>query len=204
MEIRDARPEEYAAIAEMTVAAYLAVGVAPDAPYMAELRDAEHRAKNAELVVAVDGGRLVGSVTFAPFGSEYAELARPGEAEFRMLVAAPAEQGRGIGAALVAECLRRARVIRAPTLRLSTAPSMHAAHRLYDRLGFHRVPELDWEPIPGIILRSYAAPTAFCAHCGSPLITGDHAPCRTALTEGPPDWCPWCRTPTPCPAHHAT
>jgi ribosomal protein S18 acetylase RimI-like enzyme len=35
---------------------------------------------------------------------------------------------------------------------------MHAAHRLYERLGFTRVPERDWSPVPGVQLVAYALP----------------------------------------------
>jgi hypothetical protein len=33
---------------------------------------------------------------------------------------------------------------------------MHTAHRLYERLGFSRLPERDWTPVPGITLRCYS------------------------------------------------
>jgi hypothetical protein len=34
---------------------------------------------------------------------------------------------------------------------------MYAAHRIYDRLGFVRTPERDWEPVPGLVsLLTYA------------------------------------------------
>ena len=39
---------------------------------------------------------------------------------------------------------------------LSTDPRMTAAHRLYERLGFRRLPERDWTPVPGIDLLVYA------------------------------------------------
>jgi hypothetical protein len=32
---------------------------------------------------------------------------------------------------------------------------MRTAHRLYLRLGFTRVPERDWDPIPGLTLLVY-------------------------------------------------
>jgi len=32
---------------------------------------------------------------------------------------------------------------------------MLAAHRLYRRLGFVRVPERDWEPVPGVVLWAF-------------------------------------------------
>jgi hypothetical protein len=36
---------------------------------------------------------------------------------------------------------------------------MHVAHRLYARLGFGRLPERDWEPVPGITLLAFGATT---------------------------------------------
>jgi hypothetical protein len=32
---------------------------------------------------------------------------------------------------------------------------MVAAHRLYERLGFTRLPERDWSPLPGVHLMAY-------------------------------------------------
>jgi ribosomal protein S18 acetylase RimI-like enzyme len=39
---------------------------------------------------------------------------------------------------------------------LSTDPLMTAAHRLYRRLGFTRLPERDWSPVPGTDLLVYS------------------------------------------------
>jgi hypothetical protein len=39
---------------------------------------------------------------------------------------------------------------------LSTDPRMTSAHRLYQRLGFSRVPGRDWSPVPGVDLLVYA------------------------------------------------
>ena len=61
-----------------------------------------------------------------------------------------------MGEALVRACMDRARAAGARRLRLSTQPDMHAAHRLYERLGFARTPDLDWEPLPGVPLITYA------------------------------------------------
>ena len=33
--------------------------------------------------------------------------------------------------------------------------TMRTAHRLYERLGFRRVPELDWTPVPHVQLIAY-------------------------------------------------
>ncbi len=110
--IRDARPEEYEAIGEITVAAYLADGyLAEDDYYTETLRDARRRAEHADVITAVDAAteRVLGAVAFCLPGTAYAELSGDGEAEFRMLAVDPAARGRGIGDSLVQACLYRAR-----------------------------------------------------------------------------------------------
>jgi hypothetical protein len=52
-------------------------------------------------------------------------------------------------------CVERARDLGLSGLALSTQPSMRAAHRIYERMGFVRVPERDWSPAPGITLLAY-------------------------------------------------
>jgi hypothetical protein len=32
---------------------------------------------------------------------------------------------------------------------------MASAHRVYERLGFSRAPERDWQPVPGVDLIAY-------------------------------------------------
>jgi ribosomal protein S18 acetylase RimI-like enzyme len=56
----------------------------------------------------------------------------------------------------VTSCLERARSAGKSRMVLSTDPRMAAAHRLYGRLGFSRLPERDWSPIPGVELMVYA------------------------------------------------
>jgi hypothetical protein len=89
--------------------------------------------------------------------------------------------------------LRRARAAGAGTVRLSTATVSTAAHRLYQRLGFVRTPDRDWEPTPEYLLLTYAVDLGYCDHCGQPLATGGHGPCRVARELEPPRWCGRCR-----------
>jgi ribosomal protein S18 acetylase RimI-like enzyme len=157
LEIRIARADELAWIGDLTAAIYVAAGyISPDSGYMARLRDAASRAREAELVVAVQNGEPTGTVTYCPHGSSWAQLTTAGEAEFRMLAVVPAARGLGLGEALVRHCITRAREDGCVTLRLSTEPVMHAAHRIYRRLGFLRTPERDWQPQPGVDLLTYA------------------------------------------------
>jgi ribosomal protein S18 acetylase RimI-like enzyme len=156
--VRPARPEEYAAVGELTLAAYVADGYLDhDADYAAELRAAAHRAAEADLVVAADANthELLGTVTYCVSGSHYAEISRPGEAEFRMLAVRPDARGRGVGITLARWCVERAREQGYTALVLSSLDRMTAAHRLYERLGFDRLPERDWAPAPGISLIAY-------------------------------------------------
>lgn len=159
LEVRRALPADVTAAGELTARVYVADGHTPaDSPYVAELRAADRRAAQAELLVAVRNGQVLGSVTYAPGGSAWAELAGPGEAEFRMLVVDPRARGTGIGEALLRACIERARASGARALVLSTQPEMAAAHRLYLRLGFTRAPERDWSPYSGVDLLAYELP----------------------------------------------
>ncbi|MGI5457893.1 GNAT family N-acetyltransferase [Streptomyces sp. CA-249302] len=153
IQIRPADPTEYDALGEITAQAYLQDGLLAfgdeDDWYLGELRDVAKRAAHAEVLVAVSRTELLGGVTFAPASGPMAELARPGEAEIRMLAVAHAARGRGAGEALVRACVDRARAAQCTGVVLSTQHTMHAAHRIYERLGFRRAPGRDWNPIPG-------------------------------------------------------
>jgi ribosomal protein S18 acetylase RimI-like enzyme len=107
------------------------------------------------------GGRaremLVGCVTYVPDEhSPLGEDVRPGEASIRMLAVAPGVQRRGVGRALVKACIGRARAAGKDRLVLHSGAWMTAAHRLYDSLGFERLPERDWLPLPDVPLLAFA------------------------------------------------
>jgi len=118
-----------------------------DTDYEAELTDAGRRAREAELLVAIDDGQVLGTVTWCTPTSPWRELAtRPDQAEFRMLSVATAGRRRGVGRALVKACLDRALAVRMREVLLSSLPQMTAAHALYREFGFVRAPELDHSP----------------------------------------------------------
>ncbi len=136
-------------IGELTALAYLADGLVDHAhPYVPQLRDAESRARDADLLAMIDGergdGAIVGTITLVPPGSPFIELAEDGEYELRMLAVSPLERGRGIGRQLARAAMDRAVERGARRVVLSTMDTMHAAHRLYEKMGFQRREELDW------------------------------------------------------------
>jgi ribosomal protein S18 acetylase RimI-like enzyme len=152
--VREARPDELAGIGDLRVAAYRADGFLPaDSGYAATLH-ALGTSGQGEVLAAVDGGQIVGTVMLQAWpGGEM--LHGPAEAEVRALAVAPHARGRGIGAALVSAVIERAAKRGIRQLVLLTLPEMRAAHRLYTEAGFARLPERDWSPGPGAILLAY-------------------------------------------------
>jgi GNAT superfamily N-acetyltransferase len=155
--VRSIEPAEHERLGELTVAAYHAFpdGITEDS-YDAELRDVAGRvaALDTEVLVAVDGTTVVGGVTYvSSSASPYYELdPDPDACSFRMLAVDPSVQGSGAGRALVAEVVERARSAGRCRMLIHSTPWMRRAHAMYDRFGFTRRPDLDWEPRPGIVL----------------------------------------------------
>lgn len=90
------------------------------------------------LVTKDTRGHVNGATVFLHADGPLRQIAGAGEREFRMLAVHPDARGAGVGGALVRACITRARDARASALVLWTQPRMHAAHRLYERLGFVR------------------------------------------------------------------
>ena len=68
---------------------------------------------------------------------------------------APGAQRRGVGSALMDLVLRRAYEDGARGIVLSSLAEMSAAHRIYQRKGFERVPDRDWSPVPDVHLIAF-------------------------------------------------
>jgi GNAT superfamily N-acetyltransferase len=162
LRIRDARPSDGKAIEAVTLAAYQQY-----AALMPELWEGYRQNILATLaaaqpdtqIVAEEDGRIVGSVLLYPAGTVFA---RPGggsatlvSPEVRLLAVDPEARGKGVGAALMQACVARARESGTSNLTLHTTEIMQAAMRLYERMGFVRAPELDFEPAPGVVVKGY-------------------------------------------------
>jgi ribosomal protein S18 acetylase RimI-like enzyme len=156
LSVENARPEDYDRIAALTVGVYVDGRLASDG-YTPQLADVAGRASRSELLVVRDTeGHVVGSVALVLSGDFGEITASDEEAAFRMLVVDPAARGQGVGQLLVSACLARARAAGKRRMVISTDPRMTTAHRLYERLGFTRLPERDWSPIPGTDLLAYS------------------------------------------------
>jgi ribosomal protein S18 acetylase RimI-like enzyme len=155
--VRAATVADYEAAGAICVAAYRAAGQlsAGANDYGTALADVASRAGQAEILVAVDEqDDVLGCVTFAEPGTVWAELSQPNAPEFRMLAVAPSAQGRGVGSALVTACLERAAELGYPAVVICVRDFVESAKRLYARMGFVRMPELDWSPAPDVHLEA--------------------------------------------------
>ncbi len=154
MEIRDVRPGDHERVGQILVATYGAID--PNlGDYAEELRDVATRAAAVDVLVTVEREYVVGTVTYVPGPGPYAEWDDPDAAGIRMLAVDRTWQGRGVGSALVEACIERARAAHRPRIRLHTTERMVVAQHMYERIGFARTPEDDWQPIPGFWLRAY-------------------------------------------------
>jgi GNAT superfamily N-acetyltransferase len=148
MEVREARPEEYAELGDVVAAAYAPYGSPGDqgwVQHLALVRDVADRAQRTVVLAAVKDGRVLGSATIELFdviGDDDRELP-PDTSFLRMVGVDPQAQGRGVGRALVEDVIRRVRAAGKRTLGLRTTPKMEAAHHLYESLGFVRDSSLD-------------------------------------------------------------
>lgn len=159
--IRNARDDELDAVAEVMVAAYEEY-IPRDAPrelldYREEIRDVRSRRAHATLVVAEERARIIGAVTYYPDGSRQAHVGWPRRwAVIRLLGVHPDARGRGVGRSLTAECIRRARAGGCAAVGLHTTEFMAVARAMYERMGFVRVPDLDFRPSPRIHVMAYS------------------------------------------------
>ena len=143
VEIREARPEEYAETGVVTADAYrefFADAAADLRSYLEEIADVAARAPRTTILVAVDGDRIIGSATLELDGrtSEDAGPLAPDEAHIRMLGVHPDARGAGVGRQLMAACEERARKAGRTRMTLHTTTLMRAAREMYASLGYER------------------------------------------------------------------
>ncbi|MGH9000701.1 MAG: GNAT family N-acetyltransferase [Acidimicrobiia bacterium] len=153
--VREATPDDYDDIARLTVASFRALPRWVGDEYGKHLADVAVRVGSGGVVlVAEQGEALIGSVTLVLdegplFDFDYGT---DGDCSFRMLATDPAAWGSGAGPALVGECIRRARAAGRKQMAIASTEWMTTAHRIYERFGFRRRPDLDptWDDICGV------------------------------------------------------
>ena len=146
--VRDAVPADHPAIHEVVIAAYRQYAdlIPPDvfSPYLVDLLDLERHARHGRLLVAEVDERVRGSAAFYPDASVQGFGLPPGWATGRALAVHPAARGLGIARTMLATFERLARKAGAPVFAFHTASFMTGAIALYERLGYRRAPEFDF------------------------------------------------------------
>ena len=140
--VRLVRPAEVDRVVELAVGAYAAdYDLSPR--YLASIADMGPRAREHEVWVAQDRGTgaLLGTVATPRPGAHISDLGLAGELDFRLLAVDPAARGQGVGALLTSHVIDLARLRGLRRVVLNSGADMVAAHRLYHRLGFARLPE---------------------------------------------------------------
>lgn len=95
------------------------------------------------LLLATEGGSARGCVALRPLS--------PGVCEMKRLYVRPAARGRGFGVALARAVLDEAARLGYATMRLDTLERLSEAMRLYETLGFRRIPAYYANPLPEVV-----------------------------------------------------
>ncbi len=108
------------------------------------------------LVVTVDD-KIVGSVLLCPpnerkFGNTSFKNPYP---EMRLLGILPEFRNTGIASLLINECESRTRQSGFDAITLHTTVLMQTAKAMYERRGYVRYPDIDFEPVSGFIVWGY-------------------------------------------------
>ncbi|WP_138419634.1 GNAT family N-acetyltransferase [Aquibacillus sediminis] len=158
MRIRDAKKEEIPLIRDQRVDAYRVYENVINEEHWQALKasissDADSE-PGVELMVAEIEGKIAGSVALFPahavaYDGLEEEITYP---EIRVLAVDPYSRGKGVATALMEECCRRAKAKGYNSVGLHTGSFMTGAIKLYERLGFQRLPQYDFKPIDDDII----------------------------------------------------
>lgn len=160
--VRNAEKAMYRSIREQRINAYREyIEVLPEDHWNAlrkSISSTVAEQEEVELIVALSGEKMVGSVALFPakikaYEGNIEEMDYP---EIRMLAVASDTRGQGVASALISECIKRTKVKGFSRIGLHTGEFMKNAIDLYEKMGFQRIPQYDFIPAnDGIIVRAY-------------------------------------------------
>jgi ribosomal protein S18 acetylase RimI-like enzyme len=165
VEIREATSEEYAEAGRVTANAYrefIRPGDEDWERYLLRIADVADRADRTTILVAVEDGLVLGSLTLEldarvrdeDEDEEEQRPLDPEEAHIRMLGVDPAARARGVARALMAESEARAQAAGKTFMTLHTTQRMKAAQAMYERLGYERTADIVFPD--GFVLLGYS------------------------------------------------
>jgi GNAT superfamily N-acetyltransferase len=154
--IRKAYPTEFSLLGELTADVYASLPGMPSAveqpDYYGVLRGIAKRAEDPAISVFTavsNSGELLGVVNFFAdmnsYGAAGAASSISNAAGIRYLAVKPGCRGSGIGRSLTAYCIGRARELSKSVVVLHTTRAMPMAWAMYERMGFQRCAEIDFQ-----------------------------------------------------------
>ena len=145
--VRAAVPADHPAIREVVIAAYRQYAdlIPPDVftAYLADLLDLDTHARHGRLFVVEAGERVCAFAAFYPDG--LTQGFPPGWVSGRALAVHPDARGNGAARALLATGEHLALQAGAPFFAFHTHSYMTDARGLYERAGYRRAPEFDFD-----------------------------------------------------------
>jgi ribosomal protein S18 acetylase RimI-like enzyme len=145
--VRPADATDFGQIGDLLVGVYVGEGYSPPEAE-ASLSDVSGRSEGAEVLVACEDDRVLG-VAFLVLHGPHRQVGREAEAELRTLAVDPGARRGGIGNSLLRASIDLARAAGCVRIVLSTQPTMYAAQLMYEKLGFMRMADRDWERARG-------------------------------------------------------
>ncbi|WP_340258972.1 GNAT family N-acetyltransferase [Brevibacillus borstelensis] len=192
--VRMAAPEDREAIQKLLVEAYEEYEhLLPEgrwAEYREELRESAMDDRPLARIIAECAGEIVGAVQLyvsaeAAYGMPELDIHTP---IVRYLSVLPKARGKGVATGLIKESVRLSRELGASALHLHTTDIMASAIKLYERLGFERVPEKDIQSGPTLVksYRLYLDHAGILQRCKNPVpaIVFRPPPCSAATCAG--------------------
>ena len=145
--VRAAVPADHPAIREVVIAAYRPYAdlIPPDvfSPYLADVLDLDTHERHGRLFVVEADDRVCAFAALYLDGS--AEGFPPGWVSGRALAVHPDARGNGVARALLATGEYLALEAGAPVFAFHTHSYMTGAIALYERMGYRRAPEFDFD-----------------------------------------------------------
>lgn len=154
--IRDARVEEFEEVGKLMELVYSGLKGFPQPEgfpeYYELLRHIGRltaKPKTSLLIAVTSQGEVLGAVVYfgdmSQYGSNGIATQESNAAGIRFLAVAPKARGTGIGKALTLACIQKAKASGLSQVILHTTAIMMTAWQLYEKMGFQRADELDFD-----------------------------------------------------------
>lgn len=158
---RLATKNEWLRIADLTKSAYAEYAKDADPEfwkmYQSRTRDLLLNDESLIRIVDVDNDFIAASVIYVPpskrkFGEKTVENKYP---EMRLLSVDPEYRNKGLANKLIDACEKKAKDDGYDFITLHTTSLMTTAKAMYERRGYERYQQIDFEPVPGFIVWGY-------------------------------------------------